>query len=150
MKNVKVVVIVVMSVFLVVAFVYLTLLIQDGENPLGMFGIRASNPSDEVDPFLAENNLTITPADSADVGSSEPSPTQALLAYNSSSPSPTRSVSISPAPTFTPTPTIVNKSYGNSDISPTIVKSLPVAGIIENIDKFLIGGGVLILVGLLL
>lgn len=156
MKNAKAIIIVVVAVLLAAALVYLTLLIQDGSNPLGMFGIRASNSGDEIDPFLEENNVTVTPAGTTSVGTSEPSPTENLLAYNSTSPSPapsssatpsaTLAVSGSPTPSlsFTPTPT-----EGN-DPTPTTIQSLPVSGITDNVNKFLIGGGILILLGLLL
>lgn len=155
MKNVKLLIIVVIAVLLVASLVYLTLLIQDSSNPLGMFGIRASNPSDEIDPFLSENGA-------GDTSPVVPSPTEVLMAYNSTSPtaspsgaasiSATLAVSKSPSPTIsiTPTPTIDPAILETSIPTPTIIQSLPVSGVTDNINKFLIGGGVLILLGLLL
>ena len=159
MKNVKAIIIVVIAVLLVGSLVYLTLLIQDGSNPLGMFGIRASNPQDEADPYLTENDVTgdTSPDTTADVGTTEPSTADPLLAYNSTSPtvtpsgsatpSTTLAVSNSPTPSVTPTPTIVNVVLETTDPTPTTIQSLPVSGITDQMDKFLIGGGILIMLG---
>jgi hypothetical protein len=84
MKNVKAVILVVLTVILVAALGYLTYLIQDGSDPLSMFNLRASNEQDEQDPLLAQNNLTSDPI------SPIPSPTT-VLAYNSTSPTVTPS-----------------------------------------------------------
>jgi hypothetical protein len=121
-----------------------------------MFGIRASNPSDEIDPFLSENGVV------GDTSPGVPSPTEVLMAYNSTSPtaipsgtasiSATLAVSVSPSPTIslTPTPSIDPAILETSNPTPTIIQTLPVSGVTDNINKFLIGGGVLILLGLLL
>ncbi len=181
MKNPKQIVLIVVIVLLLGSLAYLTYLLSNGDSPLGMFNLRASNPQDEVDTFLQENNLAPT---------QPPAPTNdpSLLAYNSTSPTPTTragttgnitpSISISPlpsgtapsgtvtptvsptvaatkggitptlTPTFTPTPTefiVVETST-----TPTIVTELPVAGIGDNVNAVLIGGGVLILLAFLL
>lgn len=178
MKNPKQILLIVVIVVLLGSLVYLTYLLSSGSTPLGMFNLRASNPQDEVDTFLAENNLAPT---------ERPAPTNdpSLLAYNSTSPtvtpgtgtgtitptgsltpsvSPSISPSISPAatkggvtetltPTMTETPTPTPTEFveiTGENMSPTVVTQLPVAGIGDNLSAVLIGGGVLILLAFLL
>ncbi len=187
MKNPKQIVLIVVIVLLLGSLAYLTYLLSNGDSPLGMFNLRASNPQDEVDTFLQENNLAPT---------QQPAPTNdpSLLAYNSTSPTPTTragttgsvtpSISTSPMPsgtapsgtvtpsvsptvaatkggitgTVTPSPTIIltltptptEFIVVETSTTPTIVTELPVAGIGDNLNAVLIGGGVLILLALLL
>lgn len=167
----KAIIIVIIAVILMGSLVYLTLLIQDGSNPLGMFGIRASNEEDEFDPFLEKNNI---PSDTSEAPIEEtgdpmapqetsPSPTETLVAYNSTSPtlSPGAGGSAALTVTSTPspssikilTPSVFNFAEEESILlspPPTVVKTLPVSGFTDHLDKFIIGAGVLILLGLLL
>lgn len=164
--NFKVILIIVASIILLGSLVYLTLIVQDGSNPLGMFGIRASNPEDEQDPFLKENNVTSDPIVET---STTPTPTQVLLGYNSTSPTvtpATESASLAtPSATIavsnTPTPTIIITQLPTENelaqalvatqaVTPTTIQQLPVSGITDHVDKIFIGGGFLILIGLLL
>lgn len=179
MKNPKQILLIVVIVVLLGSLTYLTYLLSSGTTPLGMFNLRASNPQDEVDTFLQENNLAPTQevAPTSDPG---------LLAYNSTSPtvtpgtgtgtvtptgsltpavslSPTISPSTSPAatkggvtatltPTMTETPTPTPTEFieiTGENMSPTVVTELPVAGIGDNLNAVLIGGGVLILLAFL-
>lgn len=175
MKNPKQILLVAVTVILLGSVVYLSYLLSNGDSPLGMFNLRASNPQDEVDAFLQENNLLPT---------NPPAPTndQSLLAYNSTSPTVTPStgtgtltptglltpsISVSPVPsgtapinppadliatstpTSSPTPTEFIEITGEG-MSPTIVTQLPVAGITDNLNAVLVGGGVLILLAFLL
>jgi hypothetical protein len=175
MKNPKQILLVVVIVILFGALVFLTYLMTNGSSSLGMFNLRASNPQDEVDTFLAENNLAPT---------QEPAPTNdpSLLAYNSTSPTPTPAVSTSPipsgtAPSISPTVTVAATKGGltatltptpspsltltstptptefivvETSTTPTIVTELPVAGIGNNLNTVLVGAGALILLAFLL
>jgi hypothetical protein len=174
MKNPKQIVLVVVIVLLLGSLAYLTYLLSNGDSPLGMFNLRASNPQDEVDTFLQENNLAPT---------QEPAPTNdpSLLAYNSTSPTPavstspmpsgtapsgtvtpslsptiaatkggvTATLTPSPTVTLTLTPTPTEFIIVETSTTPTIVTELPVAGIGDNLNVVLIGGGALILLALL-
>ncbi len=181
MKNPKQIVLMIVIVLLLGSLAYLTYLLSNGDSPLGMFNLRASNPQDEVDTFLQENNLAPT---------NQPAPTNdpSLLAYNSTSPTPTTGsvtpgVSTSPMPsgtapsgsvtpslsptiaatkggvtaTLTPSPTVTltltptptEFIIVETSTTPTIVTELPVAGIGDNLNVVLIGGGALILLALL-
>lgn len=179
MKKPKQILLIVVIVVLLGSLAYLTYLLSSGSTPLGMFNLRASNPQDEVDTFLQENNLAPT---------TPPAPTNdpSLLAYNSTSPTvtpgtgtgtitPTGSItpsvtvnpSISPSaspdetkggvsatltPTMTETPTPTPTEFIEVEVSatPIIVTGLPVAGITDNLNAVLLGGGVLILLAFLL
>ncbi|HRN70556.1 MAG TPA: hypothetical protein PLS49_05210 [Candidatus Woesebacteria bacterium] len=160
MKEPKKILLVVIIVILAGSLAYLTYLLSNGDSPLGMFNLRASNPQDEVDAFLSENNLA--PTTPPTVPTEDPT----LLAYNSTSPTPTPevetetvsitpSVSINPSesPTATsteiPTPTEFIEITGEH-ISPTVITELPVAGIGDNIFPIIVGAGAFILLGFLL
>lgn len=131
---------------------YLVYIIQDGSSPLALFNTRADE-GEALDPELE--------ALLAQAGES-PTPT---IPYNSTSPSPTTSISpgatsptiaITVPATLTSTPTPVIEYITatpfpmNNDPIPTAVTSLPVAGFADEIPKYLIGGGLLVLVAMFL
>lgn len=180
MKEPKKILLVVVIVILLGSLAYLTYLLSIGDSPLGMFNLRASNPQDEVDTFLSENNLAPTTPPAA------PTQDPTLLAYNSTSPTPTSGVgqgtitpttSLTPAvsvipsgsitpsisssegtkggitPTVTPTFTPTPTEFIQiigENVTPTVVTELPVAGIEDSILPIIIGAGAFILLGLFL
>jgi len=170
MKDPKKVVMLVFVLILLAAVGGMTYMMVNGDDPLSMFNLRASNPEDELDPFLADlrtapatptpEEEAITPTvavqdetvvETADQGAED----QSLLAYNSTSPTPTPIVSgpvsptVSLTTTLTPTPTEFIKITGEN-MTPTVITELPQSGIAGNILTYLVGGGALILVAFLL
>lgn len=132
MKNSKQIIIIALSAILLGAIIFLTYTFTSG-NSVGLFNLRASNPQDEVDTFLADNNLAPTSLPPADGDTDE-----SLLAYNSTSPSPTPpatdAVSGSPTPTpfeanqgvdegLSPTPT-GGTTKGGLELTPTITPTM--------------------------
>lgn len=173
MKNAKQIIIVSVSVVLLGSLIFLTYMLSSGGTPIGLFNLRASNPQDEVDTFLSENNIP----------TAEPTEDPGLLAFNSTSPSPTPpsedavtpSVSTSPAPstsvtpsisisptgtttkggvtiteTPTPTPTDTPTPTPTETPTPEVVSELPVAGIGTQLWGVVAGAGALILLAFVL
>ena len=151
MRNRKTVLLLIVISILVAASLYLVYIIQDGSDPLAIFNTRAADESVSSDPQL--DSLLAQSAGS-------PTPT---IAYNSTSPSPTPTiVSASTTPTISTTPVAsISPSDVPADMSPTPVleyitvtptpvTSLPVAGIGDQIPKFLLGGGLLVTIALFL
>ncbi|CAN5147463.1 hypothetical protein BH09PAT2_BH09PAT2_06180 [soil metagenome] len=133
---------------------------------------------EELDTLLSQVDGTVTPT--VGYNSTSPSPSPTNIPGGATSPnltatpsaaltptvmltstlSPTIKLTVSPSPllTMTPTPTYIQYVTATplptltvvSEPMPTAVTSLPVAGLADQIPKFLIGGGVLVLVSMFL
>ncbi len=112
MKNTKQILIITLSAVLLGAIIFLTYIFTSGSS-ISLFNLRAANPQEEVDTFLAENNLAPTALPPSDDGVEE----ESLLAYNSTSPSPT--LPPADAVSGSPSPTPFEANQGIGDTSPT-------------------------------
>lgn len=153
MKDPKKTVIGIFVIFLFVSLAVMTYLLANESSPLSLFNLRASNTADEIDPFLADLDISPVRPVSPTVTSGS-----GLLTYNSTSPTVTPVVSktqltsspaLSPSVSLTPPPTEFVVITGNN-LTPTIVTELPVSGATDHIWTFLVGGGVLILLAFFL
>ncbi len=131
---------------------YLTILIQDGSNPLGIFLSQAS----EEDEFIEDPDF---------LAQAGPTPT---IAYNSTSPTVTPNMSITPlistSPTSSlpqsPTPTLIlptiTAGFATTiptqipTMAPTVPTELPVAGFGDFLQPVALGGALLVIISLIL
>ncbi len=153
MKNKKSILLLLVITFLMGASLYLVSIIQDGSSPLAIFNTRASGENEALDVLLGQLEGNTTPT----IPYKSTSPT--LIPTNppggSTSPEATLTATIVPTLPITPTtkpqvtiaPTVTPiVEY----VTPTPITSLPVAGFEDHIQSYLLGGGLLILVAMLL
>jgi len=143
MNRSKIAVIVVILLVLVASVGYLTYLIQNGDDPLTLFNLRAANEEEElVDPLLAQAG---SPTPTVSFISSSPTamPSASLI-----TPSVSISATVSPTLTSTPTPTV--EAVMTITPTPTQIIVLPVSGITDYLDISILGGAALILLAFVL
>lgn len=157
MQNNKRIVLLIVIFILTAASLYLVYVIQDGSDPLAIFNTRAADETQSTDPGL--DNLLAevagNPTPTLPYNSTSPSPTPKNLPGGATSPSTTATPSATTAPVLTEkpvTPTAIIEYITVTPMKPqpTAVTSLPVAGITDDLPKYLIGGGLLVLVSIFL
>src|SRR3989344_6562376 len=130
MSRSKIIIMVVILLILVSSLGYLTYLVQNGNDPLTLFNLRAANEDEELEDLLAQGDTT-------------PTPTVAFISNNPEATESAGSISVSPTLTSTPTPTI--EAVMTVTPTPTLIKQLPVSGITDNLNTTVIGALALIL-----
>ncbi len=112
---------------------YLTYLIQNGDDPLTLFNLRAADEENlEEDPLIVQ------------ALSGTPTPT---VSFTSTSPTATPSASLI-TPSVSPTPTV--EAVMTITPTPTQITELPVSGITDYLNASILGGVVLILLAFVL
>ena len=137
MSRSKIIIMVVILIILVSSLGYLTYLVQNGDDPLTLFNLRAANEDEELEDLLAQGDTT-------------PTPTVAFTSNNPQASESAGSISVSPTLTSTPTPTPTIEAVMTVTPTPTLIKQLPVSGITDNLNTTVIGGFALILLALFL
>ena len=151
MNRSKIAILVIILIVLVGSLGYLTYLVQNGDDPLTLFNLRAKNEEDDLtDPLLAQGE-TPTPtvsftSTSPTISAGATSITPSVSITGSLSPSPASSPTISP--TASPTPTV--EAVMTITPTPTQIVQLPVSGITDYLNMSILGGVALILLAFLL
>ena len=144
MSRSKIAILVIVFLVLVSSVGYLTYLIQNGDDPLTLFDLRAAQEDDIEDPLLAQD-VSGTPTPTVSFTSTSPT---ISAGGTSIAPSVSITTTISPSPTSTPTPTV--EALMTITPTPTQITELPVSGITDYLDATILGGAVLILLAFVL
>lgn len=167
MKNRKSVLLLLIIFILTAASLYLVYIIQDGSSPLALFNTRAADEAaldDELNNLLAKVDGSPT----IPYKSTSPSPTLppggATSPQITTTPSGTLLTPTTTSPTITKTPgvSVTSSPTGNvvyvtatptqtvSYVTPTPITTLPVAGFADELPKYVLGGGLLVILGMFL